>query len=64
MKMLSKLVQVVPQDPALFDTTILENVRYSCPDASMEEVQKALTAAKCDDFISKLEGGLEYQVGR
>ena len=61
---LSKLVQVVPQDPALFDATILENVRYSCPEASLENVKQALTSANCDDFISKLEGGLDYQVGR
>ena len=63
-KTLSKLVQVVPQDPTLFDTTVLENVRYSCPEASLEKVEQALTSANCDDFISKLEGGLDYQVGR
>merc|ERR1712159_867334 len=61
---LSKLVQVVPQDVSLFDATILENVRYSCPDAPMEKVKQALTSANCDDFVSKLDGGLSYQVGR
>lgn len=57
------LVQVVPQAPAIFNTSILDNVRYSCPDASEEDVGAALKSANCD-FVSKLEGGLEYQVGR
>merc|ERR1712176_1397338 len=57
------LVQVVPQFPAIFNTTILENVRYSCPDASEEDVRAAMKNANCD-FVSDLEDGLEYQVGR
>jgi len=57
------LVQVVPQAPAIFNTSILDNVRYSSPNASEEDVGAALKSANCD-FVSKLEGGLEYQVGR
>ena len=57
------LIQVVPQVPAIFNTTILENVRYSSPDAPEEDVCIAMKSANCD-FVSKLEGGLEYQVGR
>jgi ABC-type multidrug transport system fused ATPase/permease subunit len=57
------LVQVVPQVPAIFDMAVLDNVRYSRPDASEEDVSAAMKSANCD-FVSTLEGGLEYQVGR
>jgi ABC-type multidrug transport system fused ATPase/permease subunit len=60
----AKLVQVVPQNPALFNTTVMENVRYSCPEAQDEDVQKAMKAANCEGFVSRLEGGMHYQVGR
>lgn len=60
----TSLIQVVPQHPALFDTTIKSNVAYSNPDASDDEIEKALTIANCDGFISKLDGGLNFLVGR
>jgi len=60
----AKLVQVVPQYPAIFSTTIVDNVKYSRPWASDDDVQRALKAANAEHFVSKLEGGLEYQVGR
>ena len=58
------LVQVVPQHPALFDATIKENVSYSNPNASDEEIEKALSVANCSDFVSKLDGGSDFRVGR
>jgi len=57
-----QLVQVVPQSPALFNTTIAENVKYSNPSASIEEVQKTMKLANCE-FVSNLEGGLNYCAG-
>ena len=57
------LVQVVPQAPAIFNTTVMDNMRYSCPEASDDDVSAAMKSANCD-FVSKLEGGTEYQVGR
>jgi ABC-type multidrug transport system fused ATPase/permease subunit len=60
----SKLVQVVPQHPAIFGATILDNVRYARPEASEQEVVEALKAANAEQFVSTLEGGLMYQVGR
>jgi ABC-type multidrug transport system fused ATPase/permease subunit len=57
-----KLVQVVPQSPALFNTTVLENVRYSNPSASKVDAQKAMDLANCE-FVAKLEGGLDHLVG-
>ena len=58
------LVQVVPQHPAFFDTSIRANVTYSNPSASIEDIEKALEIANCNGFISKLDGGLDFTVGR
>jgi ABC-type multidrug transport system fused ATPase/permease subunit len=57
------LVQVVPQVPALFNMTILDNIRYSRSDASEEDVITAMKSANCT-FVSTLDDGLDYQVGR
>jgi ABC-type multidrug transport system fused ATPase/permease subunit len=57
-----KLVQVVPQNPALFNTSVLENVRYSNPSASKEDAMKAMSLANCD-FVEELDGGINYLVG-
>jgi ABC-type multidrug transport system fused ATPase/permease subunit len=42
-----QLCQVVLQSTALFSTTILENVRYSKPDATRAQVVQALQQANC-----------------
>jgi ABC-type multidrug transport system fused ATPase/permease subunit len=60
----TSLIQVVPQHPALFDATIKSNVSYSNLNASDEDIEKALTIANCNDFISKLDDGLNFRVGR
>ena len=60
----TSLIQVVPQHPALFDATIKSNVSYSNANASDEDIEKALTIANCNDFISKLDDGLNFRVGR
>lgn len=58
-----QLVQTVPQDPTLFDMTVLDNIKYSRPSASKNEVIAAMKKANCG-FVSTLEGGLDYEVGR
>lgn len=50
-------VSFVPQEPVLFYGTILENISISRPDATMDEVIKATTAAHAHEFISKLPKG-------
>ncbi len=60
----AKLVQVVPQHPAIFSSSVLDNVRYTNPEATEEEVMNALKAANAEDFVSRLEGEIKYQVGR
>jgi subfamily B ATP-binding cassette protein MsbA len=60
---LRKLVAVVTQDPFLFDTTILQNIRYGCPDASFDEVVSAARAANIHEFIESLPEKYETRVG-
>lgn len=60
----SSLIQLVPQRPAFFDMSIKENVTYTNPAATEEEIKKALESANCNGFVSELEQGLEYNVGR
>lgn len=60
----SQLIQLVPQNSALFELSILDNVTYAKPSATKEEVKKALTLSNADGFISNLKGGLNYNVGR
>merc|ERR1719221_1044984 len=60
----TSLVQVVPQHPAFFDTTIEKNVTYSNPNACALDIASALDVANCTDFISKQKEGINYRVGR
>lgn len=53
----------VPQEAAIFATTIRENIAYSRPDASEEEIREAARAAFADEFIEKLPDGYESEVG-
>ena len=54
---------VVLQDNFLFDGTVAENIRFSRPGASMDEVLEAARIAHCDDFVTKFENGYETIVG-
>ena len=54
---------VVLQDNFLFDGTIAENVAFSRPEATREEVEAACRAAHCDEFVRGFEKGLDTVVG-
>ena len=54
---------MVLQDPYLFHGTVLENVRYGLPDASLASVIAACRAANAHDFICKLGQGYDTVVG-
>ena len=62
-KSLRALCAVVTQEPFLFDTTILENIRYGRPEASFAEIVEAARAANAHDFIDKLPQAYETPVG-
>jgi ATP-binding cassette subfamily B protein len=54
---------IVLQDPLLFSGTILDNIRYGDPSASIEQVEEAAKAANAHEFITQLEDGYETRVG-
>jgi subfamily B ATP-binding cassette protein MsbA len=54
---------VVLQDSFLFDGTILENVSFSRPDASHEEIMEACRIARVDEFAEKFEKKYDTIVG-
>lgn len=60
---LMNTVSFVFQDSKLLKTSILENVRMAKPDASRNEVLKALHDAQCDDILEKLPNGVDTVVG-
>ena len=54
---------VVHQETVLFSTTVAENIRFARPNATMDEVIGAATAAKAHDFITSLPNGYDTLVG-
>jgi ATP-binding cassette subfamily B protein len=54
---------IVLQEPVLFSTSIAENIAYARANAQREEIVEAARAANVHDFIEKLPGGFETQVG-
>ena len=58
-----KQLGVVMQDNFLFDGTIREDIVFSKPDASDEEVRTAGRIAHCDEFVNRFEKGYETIVG-
>nr|MCR4685017.1 ABC transporter ATP-binding protein/permease [Lachnospiraceae bacterium] len=60
---LMKKVSFVFQDSRLIKKSILENVRMARPDATEEEVLRALEKAQCMDIIGKLPKGINTVIG-
>ncbi|KAF2536460.1 hypothetical protein F2Q68_00018716 [Brassica cretica] len=54
---------LVSQEPALFATTIEENILFGREDASMDEVVEAAKASNAHNFISQFPHGYKTQVG-
>jgi ATP-binding cassette, subfamily B, heavy metal transporter len=56
-------IGIVPQDTVLFNDTILYNIHYGRPEASLAEVIEAAKAAHIHEFIESLPDGYESRVG-
>ncbi len=54
---------LVPQNPALFHGTVIDNIRYARPGASQGDVEKAARIAHAHEFIEKLPEGYHSQLG-
>jgi ATP-binding cassette subfamily B protein IrtA len=60
---LMKYISFVFQNTKLFKTSLLENIKYGNPDATMEEVERAVDMAQCWEIINKLPLGLNTKIG-
>jgi ATP-binding cassette subfamily B protein len=58
-----KRIAMVPQDPALFSTTLIENITYGSPFASKAAITKAIEIARLEEVIEKLPKGMRTTVG-
>ena len=56
-------ISIVFQNVYLFHDTILDNIRFGKPEATMEEVIAAAKRARCHDFIMELPDGYKTVVG-
>jgi ATP-binding cassette subfamily B protein len=54
---------LVPQDVTIFAATARENIAFGRPEASCAEIEQAASEAVADEFIARLENGLETPVG-
>uniref|UniRef100_A0A803MJH0 Uncharacterized protein n=2 Tax=Chenopodium quinoa TaxID=63459 RepID=A0A803MJH0_CHEQI len=63
LKWLRSQMGLVSQEPALFATTIKENILFGKEDATMDEVIEAAKASNAYNFISQLPLGFDTQVG-
>lgn len=53
----------VLQTPHLFSGSVLENLRYGKPDATMEEIEAAVHSVSADGVIARMEKGYDSDVG-
>ena len=60
---LHRQIGVVLQEPFLFSGSVLENIRYSKPEAGYEEVIRAAKLANAHDFVIKFPDGYDTKVG-
>jgi ATP-binding cassette subfamily B protein len=57
------VIGVVAQDPHLFHDTVLTNLRYARPEATMEQIHEACRAAQIHEVITALPDGYDTVVG-
>ena len=56
-------IALVSQDITIFDDTVSNNIRYSKPEATQEEIERAARMAYAHDFISTMPDGYETRLG-
>uniref|UniRef100_H3G8G1 Multidrug resistance protein ABC superfamily n=1 Tax=Phytophthora ramorum TaxID=164328 RepID=H3G8G1_PHYRM len=62
-KWLRSQVGLVGQEPSLFATSIMENIRYGCPSATDDQVIEASKMANAYNFIKEFPQGFQTEVG-
>jgi ATP-binding cassette subfamily B protein len=56
-------IALVPQDSVVFAASARENIRFGRPDATDAEVERAADLAHATEFIRRLPGGFDAQLG-
>ncbi len=56
------LMGIVPQKSVLFSGTLRENMQWRKPDATDEEIYRAIRTAQAEEFVKELDGKLDYKV--
>ncbi|GAB5506246.1 MAG: ABC transporter ATP-binding protein [Rhizobiaceae bacterium] len=59
---LRKAIGIVFQQPVLFEGTLLENLRFGAPEATLDEVKAAARSAHVDEFAKRMPGQYEARV--
>ena len=59
---LREKIGIVPQKAVLFKGSLKENLRWRKEDATIQEMQKALKISQSADFVSELDGKLDFKV--
>ncbi|QDZ16558.1 ABC transporter ATP-binding protein [Humibacter ginsenosidimutans] len=57
-------IGLVPQKPYLFSGTVASNLRYGKPDATDDELWRALEIAQASDFVREMDGQLEAEIAQ
>ncbi|MCG2580352.1 MAG: ATP-binding cassette domain-containing protein [Marinobacter sp.] len=60
---LRRCFALVPQNPALFHGSVVDNIRYARPTATLAEVREAAVIAHADEFIQALPQGYDTRLG-
>ncbi|UCG60998.1 MAG: ABC transporter ATP-binding protein [Candidatus Zixiibacteriota bacterium] len=63
LKSLRRCMALVDQDPVLFKMSIFDNIAYSDPDATVDDVEQAARIANIHEFVIGLKGGYGTEVG-
>ncbi len=58
-----QLFALVPQDPVIFAGSVADNIAFSKPNASIEEIKKAAKLAYADEFIEQLPNTYHSELG-
>ena len=58
-RFLRRQLGIVSQEPALFNRSVYDNIKYNCESATVEDVVKASQMAKAYDFICQGNFGMQ-----
>ena len=61
---LREKIGFVPQKGVLFTGTIKDNIKYGNENITDEDINRALDVAQATEFVSKLKGGVDYDISQ